>query len=187
MAYSQPPPRESQRFSVPPGAKPAGKAFRRPLLAPEIIQISSIDCGVAATACLLRGCGIPANYERLREACQTDVDGTSIDTLQEIINRIGFQFIQHLLPEDSFLSEAELRLPAIVPISTPGGAPHFVVLWRRIAGFWQVMDPSRGRRWLSDDELRQSLHRHVQMFEPREFREWAEQSSCRKSMVSPPI
>ena len=54
-------------------------AARRRLV-PEVIQSSATDCGPACLAALLRGFGIDASYGRLREACQTDVDGTSIDT-----------------------------------------------------------------------------------------------------------
>ena len=56
----------------------------RTLLAPEVIQTSAMDCGPASLKCLLEGFGIRVSYGRLREACQTDVDGTSIDTLEEV-------------------------------------------------------------------------------------------------------
>ena len=57
--------------------------------APEVVQTSGMDCGPAALKCLLEGFGIHASYGRLREACQTDVDGTSIDTLEEVAGRLG--------------------------------------------------------------------------------------------------
>ena len=60
---------------------------RRRFLAPEVVQTSSMDCGPAALTCLLEGFGVRASYGRLREACQTDVDGTSIDTIEEIAMR----------------------------------------------------------------------------------------------------
>ncbi len=41
-----------------------------------------MDCGPAALHSLLVGFGIPVSYGRLREACQTDVDGTSINALE---------------------------------------------------------------------------------------------------------
>jgi ATP-binding cassette subfamily B protein len=43
----------------------------------EVIQTSGMDCGPAALKCLLEGFGLPIAYGRLREACQTDVDGPS--------------------------------------------------------------------------------------------------------------
>ena len=54
------------------------------LLAPEVVQSSAMDCGPAALKCILQGFGVPVSYDRLREACQTGLDGTSIDTLESV-------------------------------------------------------------------------------------------------------
>ena len=51
-------------------------------LVPEVVQTSAMDCGPASLKALLEGFGGRASYGRLREACQTGVDGTSIDTLE---------------------------------------------------------------------------------------------------------
>ena len=53
----------------------------RRFLVPEAIQTSAMDCGPASLKALLEGHGISASYGRLREACQTDIDGTSIDMI----------------------------------------------------------------------------------------------------------
>jgi len=66
----------------------AGVIRPRRLLVPEVVQTSAMDCGPAALKCLLEGFGIPVSYGRLREACQTDVDGTSIDTLEDIARQL---------------------------------------------------------------------------------------------------
>ena len=57
---------------------------RRQFLVPEVVQTSATDCGPACLKCLLEGYGITASYGRLREACQTDLDGTSIATIEEV-------------------------------------------------------------------------------------------------------
>ena len=57
----------------------------------------------ASLKCLLEGFYIPVSYGRLREACQTDVDGTSIDTLEEIAGQLGLQAEQVMLPVDHVL------------------------------------------------------------------------------------
>ena len=62
---------------------------RSRLLAPEVVQTSAMDCGPAALKCLLEGFGISVSYGRLREACQTDIDGTSIDTMEEVAQQLG--------------------------------------------------------------------------------------------------
>ncbi|HND32957.1 MAG TPA: cysteine peptidase family C39 domain-containing protein, partial [Myxococcota bacterium] len=56
---------------------------------PEVLQTSAMDCGPAALAALLQGCDIPASYGRLREVCQTSVDGTSLDTLEQVAQKLG--------------------------------------------------------------------------------------------------
>src|SRR6185503_19335073 len=55
----------------------------RQWLIPEVVQTSAMDCGPAALKAMLEGFGIPASYGRLREACQTDVDGTSINAIED--------------------------------------------------------------------------------------------------------
>ena len=59
-------------------------ASKSRFLVPEVVQTSNMDCGPAALKCLLQGFNINVNYGRLREACRTDVDGTSIETLEEL-------------------------------------------------------------------------------------------------------
>ena len=104
---------------------------RRRLLAPEVVQTSAMDCGPAALKCLLEGFGVGVSYGRLREACQTDVDGTSIDTLETVAAQLGLEAEQVMLPEDHLLLAESEALPAIVVVRTPNGSTHFVVIWRR--------------------------------------------------------
>ncbi|QSQ23280.1 ATP-binding cassette domain-containing protein [Pyxidicoccus parkwayensis] len=141
--------------------------------APEVIQSSWMDCGPAALKCLLEGFGIPVSYGRLREACQTGVDGTSIDTLEEVARRCGLDAEQQLLPADHLLEPASGALPAIVIVQLPSGATHFVVVWRRHGRFVQVMDPSRGRRWVSLRGLIGELYLHTTALPAPAWRDWA--------------
>ena len=67
-----------------------------------------MDCGPAVLKAALAGFGIRVSYGRLREACQTDVDGTSIDTLEEVAQRLGLDAEQVMLPLDHlFLAESD--------------------------------------------------------------------------------
>jgi ABC-type bacteriocin/lantibiotic exporter with double-glycine peptidase domain len=135
----------------------AGIGPRRHLLAPEVVQTSAMDCGPAALKCLLEGFGIPVSYGRLREACQTDVDGTSIDTLEEIAQQLDLEAEQVMLPLDHLLLAESAALPALVVVRLPSGFTHFVVVWRRHGPWVQVMDPGSGRRWLSGAQLLRDL------------------------------
>ena len=146
---------------------------RRALLAPEVVQSSVMDCGPAALACLLEGHRIAASYDRLREACQTDVDGTSIDTLEEVARELGLEAEQVLLPADHVLRPESGSLPALVVVTLPHGATHFAVAWSRAGRRVQVMDPSVGRRWPERDALARDLYQHAIEVPERAWRAWA--------------
>lgn len=141
---------------------------RRHLLVPEVVQTSAMDCGPASLKALLEGFGIPVSYGRLREACQTEVDGTSIDALEDVARRIGLNATQRIVPEDHLALPESLALPAIVVVQIPGGLTHFVVVWRvhllggpfDRRGLVQIMDPAGGRRWMSLRRLHRELYRH---------------------------
>src|SRR5262249_6578568 len=104
---------------------------------------------------------------------QTDVDGTSIDTIETIAAQLGLEAEQVMLPEDHLLLAESQALPAIVIIRNPNGSTHFVVVWRRHGRFVQVMDPGVGRRWMSGDELISELYRHTMPVPAAAWREWA--------------
>jgi ABC-type bacteriocin/lantibiotic exporter with double-glycine peptidase domain len=145
---------------------------RRRRLAVEVIQSSAMDCGPAALKCLLAGHGLAVSYGRLREACQTDVDGTSIDTLEEVAVALGLAAEQRLIPVDHlFLPEAG-ALPALAVVRSPGGLTHFVVVWSQAAGLVQIMDPALGRRFVRAAEFASRLFVHRMPVPAEDLRGW---------------
>src|SRR6266700_7387328 len=84
---------------------------KRRLFVPEVIQTSAVDCGPASLKCLLEGFGVSVSYGRLREACQTDVDGTSIDTLEQVAGQLGLVAEQVMVPVDHLLLAEAQALP----------------------------------------------------------------------------
>jgi ATP-binding cassette subfamily B protein len=143
------------------------------LLIPEAIQTSAMDCGPASLKALLEGFGIAASYGRLREACQTDVDGTSIDQIEEAARQLGLDASQVMLPLDHLFAAEADALPAIVVVRQPNGSTHFVVAWRRHGRWIQVMDPAAGRRWTTAARLERDLYEHAQAVPAEAWREWA--------------
>ncbi|HZN95918.1 MAG TPA: cysteine peptidase family C39 domain-containing protein, partial [Myxococcales bacterium] len=129
---------------------------------PEVIQTSATDCGPACLKSVLEGLGRTVSYGRLREACQTDVDGTSIDTIEEVAGLLGLEAEQQIVPLDHVLRAAAATFPSIVVLLMPGGLAHFAVLWNRVGPWVQMMDPSSGRRWVHHRVLRQQLLVHAQ-------------------------
>lgn len=146
---------------------------RHRLFVPEVVQTSAMDCGPAALKALLEGFGIQASYGRLREACQTDVDGTSIDTLEEIAGQLGLEAEQVMVPPDHILLAEAQCLPAIAVVRLPNGLTHFVVVWNKIGPFIQVMDPGNGRRWQTTSNFLKELYVHIQEVPATAWREWA--------------
>ncbi|HEX3125894.1 MAG TPA: ATP-binding cassette domain-containing protein [Thermoanaerobaculia bacterium] len=144
----------------------------RRLFAPEVIQTSAMDCGPAALKCLLNGFGIAASYGRLREACQTDVDGTSINTLEDIAVALGLDASQTMLPADWLLHPEAQALPCLLVVRVPGGATHFLVVWRRHGPWLQLMDPATGRRWVRAADFEREVFRHEQPIPAAAIRGW---------------
>jgi ABC-type bacteriocin/lantibiotic exporter with double-glycine peptidase domain len=154
-------------------AATATAAPRRRWFAPEVVQTSAMDCGPAALKCVLEGFGIPVSYGRLREACQTSVDGTSIDTLEAVSEQLGVRAEQVLVPVDHLLLPQAQMLPAIVVVRHADSATHFVVVWRRVGGWLQVMDPSIGRRWVRCARFADEVYRHAISAPAVQWRAWA--------------
>ncbi len=148
-------------------------ARRRRFLAPEVVQTSPVDCGPAALACLLRGYGIAATYENLRDACETDVDGTSIDAIEAYARERSLDARQLHVPRELLASGADDLLPALVVTRLPDGANHFVVCWRRMGGRLQVMDPATGRRWPLAEKFLEEVHEHTLVVPAAQWRAWA--------------
>lgn len=145
----------------------------RRFLVSEVVQTSEMDCGPAALKALLEGYGIPASYGRLREACQTDVDGTSIDTLEEVASQLGFAAEQVMLPADHLLLASAESLPAIIVVRLANGMTHFVVAWNQIGPLVQVMDPATGRRWVPRQRFLEELYLHTHPVPAADWHEWA--------------
>ena len=149
------------------------KRRKRRWLAPEVVQTSTMDCGPAALKCLLEGFHVPVSYGRLREACQTDVDGTSIDTIEGVAHQLGLEAEQVLIPQDHVAIDGRNDLPALAVVRQADTAPHFVVIWRRLGSWVQVMDPAQGRRWVRIADFRRELFRHEVSVDAASWRSWA--------------
>jgi ABC-type bacteriocin/lantibiotic exporter with double-glycine peptidase domain len=154
------------------------------LMAPEVVQTSAMDCGPASLKCLLEGFGITVSYGRLREACQTDVDGTSIDTVEEVAGQLGLDVEQIMVPADYLLQPQAGALPAVVVVRLPNGITHFVVAWKRFRRFLQVMDPATGRRWPTCEQFLSTVYIHSLPVSAATWREWATSDQFTNTLCS---
>jgi ATP-binding cassette subfamily B protein len=149
----------------------------RRFLTPEVVQTSAMDCGPACLKALLEGFGVAASYGRLREACFTGVDGTSIDQIEDTAILLGLKAEQIMIPVDHLWLDATQALPALIVIRLPMGLTHFVVLWRKCGNWVQVMDPGTGRHWRSTRDFLSDVYVHTQDVPSQDWRDWAGSSS----------
>src|SRR5438067_2190086 len=156
---------------------------RRRFLVPEAVQTSAMDCGPAVLKCLLEGFGIPAHYGRLREACQTDVDGTSIAALETVAEQMGLVAEPLMVPADHLLLPEAEMLPAIVVVRRPNGLTHFVLAWRRHGPLLQVMDPAVGRRWVRGAGFLQEVYVHALRVPAEVGRAWTSSAEYRRPLA----
>jgi hypothetical protein len=77
-----------------------------------------------------------------------------------------------MVPGDHVMLDSACALPAIAVVKRES-TTHFLVLWRRHGRFVQIMDPARGRRWLSDRALQDELYLHEQSVPAAAWRGWA--------------
>jgi len=126
---------------------------RRSFLVPEAIQTSAMDCGPACLKSVLEGYGVSVSYGRLREACHTSIDGTAVASLEAVLRELGLDASESVMPAEHLLMNRADLMPAIVVTAMPSGILHFVVVWRRVGPFLQVMDPGRGRHWIHHREF----------------------------------
>ncbi len=154
----------------------------RKFFAPEVVQTSNVDCGPASLKCLLEGFGTSISYGRLREACQTGIDGTSIDTMESVANLLGLEAEQIMLPIDHLLLAESASLPAIVVVQLPNGLTHFVVVWRLHGSTVQLMDPAVGRRWVSSGAFAKEVYSHSMAVAARDWRDFAASEDFQKAL-----
>lgn len=134
-----------------------------------------MDCGPAALKSFLSWFGVEVGYDRLRELCQTDVDGTSIDTLEELANRFGIEVSQQMLPRDALVDTIEQLVPCLLVTRLGLAGIHFKVGWSKVAGWIQVLDPASGRRWLRPAQLSDEIYIHTHLVSGDDWQEIAQQ------------
>lgn len=125
---------------------------------------------------------MPVSYGRLREACQTDTDGTSIDRVEELARQLGLDAEQVMMPVDHLFLAGGDDQPGIVIVRLPMGALHFVVYWRTHGEVVQVMDPARGRQLRPVSQLIDDLLIHTQAVPVPQLQEWLTSDGFRRPL-----
>lgn len=140
---------------------------------PEVMQVSQMDCGPSCLKSVLQGFNIPVHFGRLREACQTGVDGTSVDTIEELACELGLVAQQVLVPLNQLHLPEANTTPSILISLLPNSLTHFIVVWRSFGPWVQVMDPTHGRHWMRWENLKQKVYLHRTSLEKATWETWA--------------
>lgn len=130
---------------------------RRP---PEVLQTSGMDCGPASLAAGCRALGLDVRLDALREVCGSDVDGTSVDAMEEVANGLGLVAEQVVIPTGHLLAAPERYLPALAVTRLPDGFTHLVFIWECTRGAFTIMDPAVGWRRVRARDLAGELYAH---------------------------
>lgn len=125
---------------------------------------------------------MPVSYGRLREACQTDTDGTSIDRVEELARQLGLDAEQVMMPVDHLFLEGGDDQPGIVIVRLPMGGLHFLVYWRTHGDVVQIMDPARGRQLRPVSQLLNDLFIHTQAVPVPQLLEWLTSDGFRRPL-----
>ena len=89
-----------------------------------------MDCGPAALHAIFDSVGLSVPYARIRDLCNTEVDGTSIDGLISVATGLGFKSEELLVPADHLLLADIVPLPFIAVTRTTRDEAHYIVIWR---------------------------------------------------------
>ncbi len=141
-------------------------------LPPEVLQLGGADCGPAALASALRGMGSSVPTSELRRLLGSDAEGTGIGDLERVATELGLAAEQVMVPVEAVL-DGSSPLPAIAVVALPDGRTHYVLLWRKVAGWIIVMDPASGVGLWSRGELDRRLFVHDHPVPASLWREWA--------------
>ncbi|MBP9707231.1 MAG: ATP-binding cassette domain-containing protein [Oligoflexales bacterium] len=125
---------------------------------PEVIQVSTMDCGPACLKSIAAGFSLDLDYDRLRSLCNTGMDGSSITDLEKVLASFGFEVTQQAIPWDFIIASPSQFFPAITFIEVGEGSYHFNIIWRKFGDRIQIMDPGIGRKWVKIENFSERLH-----------------------------
>jgi ABC-type bacteriocin/lantibiotic exporter with double-glycine peptidase domain len=117
-----------------------------PKRVPQIMQMSSVECGVACLAMILSYYGRKTSVAEIREHCDIGRDGLSGLSLVRTARDYGLRVRAISRQKNDF---RHVQLPAIVHWEFD----HFLVVERWSANYVDVIDPASGRMHLSAEEF----------------------------------
>ena len=117
---------------------------------PVRLQTTSVECGAACLAMVLSYHRRHTTVAELRERMAIGRDGASAGAISRHARELG-------LAVRAFRAEPEALAKLTGPLIIHWGMNHFVVVERIRASGVDIVDPARGRRWVSHEEFREQF------------------------------
>lgn len=117
---------------------------------PVILQLNAVECGAACLAMVLSHHGRRTSTSELTDLFDTGRDGANARHLADAAQRFGLEV-------KAFTVETEQLERMPLPAILHWDFNHFVVLERWSASEAQIVDPARGRRRVSREEVDQAF------------------------------
>ncbi len=114
----------------------------------------------AGLQALLMGYGIVVDRAELDRECQVDQHGATLDQLERVARKHGLRAARLLMPAEHLLVPGTSAMPSLVVTVDDDGRTQFDVIWRRDGDRVEILDPQRGRRWVTARELLGRLYIH---------------------------
>jgi ATP-binding cassette subfamily B protein len=129
---------------------------------------------------------VQIEYEKLVHLLAVDPrEGASIDTVEDMANRLGLEAQQVMIPRDHLFLPGGHRGPMMAIATSTGTLKHFLVLWRVAGDQVQVMDPATGlRTWVDLSDLRKRLYVHEMAVPAKAWKEWSRGADFRGGLFA---
>lgn len=117
-----------------------------------ITQQDAKDCGVCCLQSMIKYYDGYVPIEQLRKDTKTSLNGTSAFHMVETLKNYGFDAYGSRIKKDKFFS-LDFPLPAIVHVVLDNGFNHYMVLYEKRKNKVILMDPSKGKKVMSDTDF----------------------------------
>ncbi|MBE6148808.1 MAG: peptidase domain-containing ABC transporter [Firmicutes bacterium] len=115
-----------------------------------IRQQDAKDCGPCALKSIIEYYGGYVSLERIREHAYTSYEGTSVYHLVQAAKKYGFDAIAKKYLDNQIKN---IKLPAIVHVRYANGQTHFMCLYELAKEKIILMDPAKGKVYLTYEEF----------------------------------
>ena len=117
-----------------------------------IKQLDEKDCGVCCLESIIKYYDGYVPLEKIRKDSCTSTKGTSALHLVETLKKYGFDAYGSRIKKEKFFS-TDIPLPAIIHVVLDNGLNHYMVLYEKRKNKVILMDPSVGKKVMSDTDF----------------------------------